>query len=154
MARRTYTSPAINVSFDARRCIHSANCLRGLPQVFDLEAKPWIMADAAAADDVAAVVERCPSGALLYERIDGGAAEGPDSDTTVYPIPDGPIMIRGDVTLLDADGNAARRRLSRDVVPVRRLDEQAVLRQHSSCKRFQGSVARPWPDKQAGWVFD
>lgn len=106
MPRKTYTAPTINVTFDAQRCIHSANCLRGLPVVFDLEAKPWIKADAAQADEIAAVIERCPSGALQYERLDGGPAEAPDTNTIVYPIPDGPLMVRGDVNVLDGDGNA------------------------------------------------
>lgn len=104
MARRTYTGNAINVSFDAARCIHSARCLRGLPQVFDLDAKPWIAPDAAPAADIAALIEQCPSGALRYERLDGGPPEAPDAKVTVQPLPNGPLAIRGDITLLGSDG--------------------------------------------------
>ncbi len=105
MARRVYSSDKINVSFDSALCIHTANCLRGLPQVFDLDAKPWISPDTASPEDVAEVVERCPSGALQYERLDGGPQEQPEAEPLIYATQNGPLMVRGDVKLLDADGN-------------------------------------------------
>jgi uncharacterized Fe-S cluster protein YjdI len=58
----------VDVSFDPEVCIHSTNCVRGLPAVFDTRRKPWIVPDAAAADDVVAQVELCPSAALQFER--------------------------------------------------------------------------------------
>ena len=70
MAKRlqVYETPAITVTFDPTRCIHSGNCVRGLPAVFDIRRKRWIRPDAASADDVAAQVARCPSGALQSYR--------------------------------------------------------------------------------------
>ena len=35
------------VTYDAKRCIHAAECVRGLPAVFDANAKPWINPDGA-----------------------------------------------------------------------------------------------------------
>ncbi|MEU4998577.1 (4Fe-4S)-binding protein [Streptomyces sp. NPDC021622] len=64
-----YRGDLITVTFDARRCLHAAECVRGLPQVFDTGRRPWISPGAAPADDVAEVVRRCPSGALQY-RLD------------------------------------------------------------------------------------
>ena len=55
------------MSFDSEVCEHSGNCVRGLPQVFDTERKPWIEPDGATADAVVAQVMRCPSGALRIE---------------------------------------------------------------------------------------
>jgi uncharacterized Fe-S cluster protein YjdI len=66
--RKTYAGREVDVSFDPEVCIHSGNCVRGLPAVFDTNRKPWIVPGAAAADDVVALVERCPSGALQFER--------------------------------------------------------------------------------------
>lgn len=66
--RKTYAGREVDVSFDPEVCIHSGNCVRGLPAVFDTKRKPWIAPDAAAADDVVAQVKRCPSGALQFER--------------------------------------------------------------------------------------
>lgn len=65
---QTYEVPGITVTFDPNRCIHAGTCLRGLPSVFDVRRKRWILADAAPADEVAAQVDRCPSGALQYQR--------------------------------------------------------------------------------------
>ena len=67
---QTYSSESITVTFDPTRCTHSARCLRGLPQVFDVKRKRWIDPDAAAADVIAAQVARCPSGALQSVRHD------------------------------------------------------------------------------------
>ena len=50
------------VTYDVKRCIHAAECVRGLPAVFDSNAKPWINPDGA---DAAALGR---SGRSLSER--------------------------------------------------------------------------------------
>ena len=64
MSRKVYSGHDVDVSFDPAVCQHAAECVRGLPPVFDTTRRPWILPDAAAADDVIEVVGRCPSGAL------------------------------------------------------------------------------------------
>ena len=68
MARKVYTGPHVDVSFDGEVCMPAAECVRGMPDVFDPSARPWInpenATDAEAADTLRAVVSRCPSGAL------------------------------------------------------------------------------------------
>ncbi|WP_329037798.1 (4Fe-4S)-binding protein [Streptomyces sp. NBC_01725] len=71
--KKAYTSQSITVTFEAGRCLHAAECVRGLPEVFDPGRRPWIRPDGAGAGRVAEVVRRCPSGALQYELVDGGA---------------------------------------------------------------------------------
>ena len=68
MSRKTYTGADVDVSFDNEVCRHAAECVRGLPAVFDTKARPWIQPDNAPAADVVEVVGRCPSGALRIER--------------------------------------------------------------------------------------
>jgi uncharacterized Fe-S cluster protein YjdI len=63
---REYPANEITVSWHASRCIHSGNCVRALPRVFNPRRRPWIETDQAAADDIAAAVQRCPSGALQF----------------------------------------------------------------------------------------
>lgn len=65
---QSYENEKIVVTFDPERCQHTAICLRGLPQVFDIKRKRWIDVKAASADDLAAQIDRCPSGALQYIR--------------------------------------------------------------------------------------
>ena len=67
MARKSYPGAHVTVSFDREVCAHSGNCARGLPTVFDTTRRPWIDADAAAAEAVVAQVGFCPSGALRIE---------------------------------------------------------------------------------------
>lgn len=73
MARKTYTGERVDVSFDAAVCEHAAECVRGLPEVFDTRRRPWILPDGAEAERVVEVVGRCPSGALRIERYEPAA---------------------------------------------------------------------------------
>jgi uncharacterized Fe-S cluster protein YjdI/CDGSH-type Zn-finger protein len=102
---RRYTSDAIDVTYDADRCIHAAECLRGLPAVFDTGRRPWVLPSAASADAIAAVIERCPSGALHHIRKDGGAPEAAPAQTTMTPVPGGPLYVRGLIQLRAPDGS-------------------------------------------------
>jgi len=65
---QVYATADITVTFDPAICRHTGVCVRGLPAVFDSTRKRWVSPDAAPADDVAAQVARCPSGALQYQR--------------------------------------------------------------------------------------
>jgi len=78
---RTYSGDAIEVHWEPRLCIHAQNCVRKLPRVFRAAERPWIVVDGAGADAVAAAVERCPTGALHYRRLDGGPEEEPLVET-------------------------------------------------------------------------
>lgn len=72
MPRKLYTGSIVDVSFDGAICQHSANCVQGMPAVFDTARRPWIdpsRADTAAhAARLREVVGRCPSGALRIEE--------------------------------------------------------------------------------------
>jgi uncharacterized Fe-S cluster protein YjdI len=100
---RVYTGAEVTVRYEARRCIHFAECVHGLPAVFDTEQHPWVAPDGAAAADVAEVVRRCPSGALHYE-LRGGDPERPEQPTRVALVPDGPMVVRGDLRIETPDG--------------------------------------------------
>jgi uncharacterized Fe-S cluster protein YjdI len=61
-----YRKDGLTVTFDPRVCTHSAACVRGLYDVFDVSKRPWVNLDAAPADRVVEQVKRCPSGALQF----------------------------------------------------------------------------------------
>lgn len=69
---RRYALPdgSAAVTFEAALCRHAAECVRGLPTVFDTAARPWIQPGNAPADDVERVVARCPTTALKFVRED------------------------------------------------------------------------------------
>lgn len=106
---RIYAGDGVEVLWNAERCIHSRECVRGLPGVFDPARRPWIAAKAAGADDLAAVVARCPSGALHTRRLDGGAEEPTPETVTVQTVPNGPLYVRGVVVVEDEAGGLFRR---------------------------------------------
>jgi CDGSH-type Zn-finger protein/uncharacterized Fe-S cluster protein YjdI len=100
---RRYTGLDVVVTYEASRCIHAAECLRGLPAVFDTGRRPWILPDAASADAVAVAVERCPSGALHHLR-PTGPAETPPTENTIVPAPRSALHVRGRIQLRAGDG--------------------------------------------------
>lgn len=100
-----YAGQEITVLYDIKRCIHAGECAKGLPEVFDSNRKPWVDPDRGAANDLVEVIERCPSGALKYVRHDGGVLESPDPANTIVVSPNGPLYVRGDVQIKNAEGD-------------------------------------------------
>jgi uncharacterized Fe-S cluster protein YjdI len=100
---REYSTDEIVVEWQPRLCFHSHNCIRALPQVFDPDARPWVRLELASADEVDAAVEQCPSGALRAHRV--GAAEPRAEALEVKAAANGPLLLRGGVRVLDAQGN-------------------------------------------------
>lgn len=107
----TYEGEAITVRYDVARCIHAAECVYGLKAVFDPDRKPWIDPSAATPAEIAETIHRCPSGALTYERKDGEREPVP-ARNVVWPIPRGPIHIRGDLRIETPEGEEIELRVS------------------------------------------
>jgi len=99
-----FESKDIVVTWDYVRCIHVEACIRSLPAVFDRYRKPWIDPSLATADDVVAACEACPTGALHYERLDGGVPEKTPSHNTIRISADGPLFVKGDLRIADDSG--------------------------------------------------
>lgn len=100
-----YRTESITVTFDPNVCIHSAECLRGEPAVFDVRRPRWIRPELAAPERVAEVIRRCPSGALRYELHAPESPAAPATTQVVVEIrPDGPLVITGPVRIEAHDG--------------------------------------------------
>lgn len=61
---RSYSNGEITVEWYPELCIHCGECTAGLPQVFDLDKRPWVNLSGATNDKIIEQVEKCPSGAL------------------------------------------------------------------------------------------
>ncbi len=101
---RTYRTEQIAVYWEPSLCIHTARCLRALPEVFTVKRRPWVLVDAAPADAVAAAVSRCPTGALRYARLDGAPQEKLPDPPEIEAQPDGPLYVHGRVHIVSEDG--------------------------------------------------
>jgi len=101
----TYKGDEIKVTFDVNRCIHSAECTNGLPEVFDVDKKPWVQPDNSSPGKVAKVIHRCPTGALQYERLDGKENETPPKQNKITLGKNGPVYMYGDIEIQNGDGD-------------------------------------------------
>jgi len=100
---RVYANDRIAVSWEPGFCIHAAECVRGLPAVFDNQRRPWVIVDNATPDEIGDVIQRCPTGALHFRRVDGGPQEPVPAQTVVRERPNGPLFVRGNVTVFSQD---------------------------------------------------
>ncbi|TWT27066.1 (4Fe-4S)-binding protein [Planomicrobium sp. CPCC 101110] len=101
---KVYTGESMDVSFTPALCIHAAECVKGHPEVFDTKRRPWIIPDEGAADTVADVIARCPSGALQYLRKDQRPNELPDVPAVIGPNSSGQLVARGDLRIRHEEG--------------------------------------------------
>ncbi len=101
-----YTNGEITVVWKPNQCIHSKICWTNLLEVFDPRKRPWINMEGAATDRIAEQVSKCPSGALSsFYNNEHTVAPGVDVDTTIEVTPNGPLLVYGNVTIKDTQGN-------------------------------------------------
>lgn len=107
--KKEYSNGDVTVVWQPDKCIHSAICANGLPEVFQPKDKPWIKADNASAEAIINQVKQCPSGALSYytaaDKQESKTSENmSDTKTKAQVIANGPLMVSGDITVEHADG--------------------------------------------------
>jgi CDGSH-type Zn-finger protein/uncharacterized Fe-S cluster protein YjdI len=88
------------IRFEAAKCIHSRQCVLSRPDVFvpNVEGE-WIHPDRATPAEIAALAENCPSGAIRYERIDGGPQETAPKVNLARVRENGPVALHGELTI-------------------------------------------------------
>jgi CDGSH-type Zn-finger protein/uncharacterized Fe-S cluster protein YjdI len=90
----------VTIRFDGGRCIHSRHCVLTHPDVFVPNVTgAWIHPDAQPAEAVAALARNCPSGAISYERRDGGANEAAPLVNTLWLRENGPLALNAPLTI-------------------------------------------------------
>lgn len=108
---KRYTNGEVTIVWRPSICIHSTNCFKGLPQVFNPNKKPWANAEGASTEQIVNQINKCPSGALSYEMNSGGDRQSEllSGDIIVEPTPDGPLMVYGNLTVKGIDGTISRK---------------------------------------------
>ena len=61
-----YSNGEVTVIWKPDLCTHSANCVKGLGEVFNPKLKPWIDVSKASTQKIIEQIKKCPSGALSY----------------------------------------------------------------------------------------
>ena len=106
MTQKNYTNGEVTVIWKPDLCTHSANCVNGLGEVFNPQARPWVNMQGAASERIIAQVEKCPSGALCYFINDEGEkTETTSVETRVEVLANGPLVVYGTLRLKDKAGN-------------------------------------------------
>ncbi|MDH5208929.1 MAG: CDGSH iron-sulfur domain-containing protein [Burkholderiaceae bacterium] len=90
----------ITLRFDGRRCIHSRHCVLEAPTVF-LANTPgaWIHPETTTAEHCVHVAHSCPSGAITYERHDGGPQESAPAVNVIRVRENGPYAVHAQAEL-------------------------------------------------------
>lgn len=102
MTTRDYEHDGLTVHWDASRCIHVAACVRLGDDCFDPRRRPWVDLTVTDQETVITAVEACPTGALRWSRADD--TEQPETPTRMTPVRGGPMLVRGDVEVVDREG--------------------------------------------------
>jgi uncharacterized Fe-S cluster protein YjdI len=98
---KKYTNGTITIVWIPGVCIHSGICVRGLPQVFNTNLKPWINMQQASTEQLIAQVSQCPSGALSFYHNDeqDDLTFQVDAETKLEAVPKGPLLVYGNVLI-------------------------------------------------------
>jgi len=99
---QNYKNDELGISYDPNICTHSANCVNKLPEIFNIEKKPWVNLNNATKDKLAQSVKNCPSGAL--KLIDEKTEIEKDNIMEIKLSSNGPLLVSGNFRLVNHDG--------------------------------------------------
>mgnify|MGYP003665434121 CR=1 FL=1 len=63
---KEYSNGDITIIWKPQKCIHSAICVKRLPEVYNPKEKPWIKIDNASTEALKSQIDACPSRALSF----------------------------------------------------------------------------------------
>jgi uncharacterized Fe-S cluster protein YjdI len=107
---KKYTNGEITIVWKPNMCIHSTICFKGLGNVFDPQRRPWITPEAGSTEQIIDQVKKCPSGALSYYlNSEAGDEVKVVAETIVETMPNGPLLVYGNVTVKDTNGNLTKK---------------------------------------------
>ncbi len=105
---KEYSNGEITVYWRPEACIHSANCLIGLPDVFNTKKRPWINVHASNSKEIMKIIDTCPSRALTYLKSTKFVTSKPRKTIKKKPkfariqiLKDGPALITGNFIIRD-----------------------------------------------------
>lgn len=103
---KKYSNGEVTIVWKPSLCIHSGICFRGLGEVFHPQELPWITPEKSSTQEIIGQVKKCPSGALSYymNEDEKGRELSVEAETIVETVPNGPLMIYGNVSVKDSAG--------------------------------------------------
>jgi uncharacterized Fe-S cluster protein YjdI len=101
---REYTNGELTVIWKSKSCIHAAECVHRLPQVYNPNEKPWIKAQNASTNELKSQIEACPSGALTYRMNNNINKRKEMENIKVEVLKNGPLIVHGTLEIVNAKG--------------------------------------------------
>lgn len=115
---KEYRNNDIIVYWYPQECSHAGKCWQELPEVFDMDKRPWVNISGTSPERIIATIDKCPSRSLQYSlpegsSVDPNLAKGPGSkDYKIDPekagrirvIREGPLLVEAPVRIIDIDG--------------------------------------------------
>ena len=121
---REYSNDDITVYWKPKECIHATTCFRELRSVFNPGKRPWVDMSGASTEEIIRIVDLCPTNALTYkwnkdpkekkeniqkdmekEKTENKGKSGAE----IRVMPDGPLVVKGDFTIIGADGKEMKK---------------------------------------------
>ena len=107
---KKYTNGDITIVWNPEACIHSKLCWTQLGEVFNPRERPWVKMEGADTERIIEQVSKCPSGALSYFRNeDENPPTQVDTEVKVEVMPNGPLLVYGNLTVKLKDGTEANK---------------------------------------------
>lgn len=145
-----YPGAEVDVRWDSRLCIHVGECGNARGDLFVGGRDPWCLPDTCPKAEVREIVERCPSGALIY-RDKAGVPEAAAPENTVTVCYNGPLFVRGDLAIADAPADMPGVRYRAALCRCGRSANKPFCDNSHLAARFEdyGSVGEHGPGLQA-----
>jgi len=102
---KNYSNGEVTIKWQPNKCIHSAVCLRELPQVYNPNERPWLKIENATTEELKKQVSKCPSGALSYFMNDSEDKTAESLETKIEVLENGPLLVYGTLKITGKDGN-------------------------------------------------
>jgi|APMed6443717190_1056831.scaffolds.fasta_scaffold70547_2 uncharacterized Fe-S cluster protein YjdI len=106
---KEYSNGEVTVFWRSELCIHSANCLIGLPEVFNTRKRPWINVHASDSKEIMKIIDTCPSRAITYLKSTKFVTSKPRKSVKlkskfarVQILKDGPALVTGNFIIRDS----------------------------------------------------
>jgi len=113
METKKYSNGEVTIVWEPKKCIHSTKCWKGedgLLSVFNPSEKPWIKPEGSTTDRIIKQINNCPSGALSYYMNENQEnKEAINSEIIAEIMPNGPLLVYGNITVKDAEGNKTQK---------------------------------------------
>jgi uncharacterized Fe-S cluster protein YjdI len=68
MEVKRYSNGEITILWQPSKCTHAGICVKTLPKVYNVSERPWIKPENATTQELIDQINKCPSGALSFEK--------------------------------------------------------------------------------------